>query len=148
MWTIYLSASRHVVVQSTVCTSGRFRPLYNEQIKYFNTENLSQVWNPVARRQDRVALELAIGRLRSLHANIRDRSAWGSTSADRVELVFFLFPPYDIPCVGLVQCASPRGSLGRPLSLMLWMLCSVRSMYGLFVLSVCLVYSAVVASLI
>jgi hypothetical protein len=34
-----------------------------------------QVWKPVARRQDREALELAIGRLRSLHANIRDRSA-------------------------------------------------------------------------
>jgi hypothetical protein len=34
-----------------------------------------QVWKPVARRQDREALELAIGRLRSLHANFRDRPA-------------------------------------------------------------------------
>ncbi|XP_071677232.1 uncharacterized protein [Lolium perenne] len=33
------------------------------------------VWKPVARRQDREALELAIGRLRSLHANFRDRPA-------------------------------------------------------------------------
>jgi hypothetical protein len=32
-----------------------------------------QVWKPVARRQDREALELVTGRLRTLHATIRDR---------------------------------------------------------------------------
>jgi hypothetical protein len=33
-----------------------------------------QEWKPVARRRDREALEQAIGRLRTLHASIRDRS--------------------------------------------------------------------------